>query len=237
MQLFFAENINGQNAILDRDESRHCQKVLRHRPGDQIHTIDGKGNMHICRIESFEQDHTRLKILDTHPQWGESAVMVRLAVSPLRLKDRFEWLIEKSVELGVNEIYPVVCERTDKYKSKFKHDRIEKLILTALKQSKRSKLPRLFPVMPLKEFLTYDFSGIRLIGYCEETLGIQVYNQKISASLQQTIFIGPEGDFTDEEVKLAQENGFVSVSLGDNRLRTETAGVYALSIFKMLREG
>lgn len=237
MQLFFAENIDGHNATLDRDESRHCQKVLRHIPGDVIHTIDGKGNMFLCRIQSFEKDHTRMEILETHPRWGESATTVRLAVSPLRLKDRFEWLIEKAVELGVNEIYPVICERTDKYKSKFKTDRIEKLILTALKQTKRSELPRLFPLMALEEFLQKDLEGIRLIGYCEEASMIQVHSREIATGLQQTVLIGPEGDFTEEEVQLAQGKGFTPVSLGENRLRTETAGIYALSIFKMLREG
>ncbi|MDX2249927.1 MAG: RsmE family RNA methyltransferase [Bacteroidia bacterium] len=236
MQIFFAEILSGQSGQLTEEEARHCQKVLRHQPGDRIHVTDGSGNMFLAQIQSFDRAGASLLILETYPGFGESGVKVRLAVSLLRLKDRFEWLMEKAVELGVTEIFPIICERTDKYKGKVKEDRLEKIILTALKQSKRSKLPLFHEAIPFQKFIHLPDNGFRILAWCESEQKIQLFSQDIQNASSVTLVIGPEGDFTHDEVQLARENGYEVVSLGEIRLRTETAAMYVLSVLKMLRE-
>ena len=234
MQIFLLNNTDGQKGWLNQKESKHCLKVLRHKPGDEIHTIDGLGNMFLARIESQDKLGLELTLLEKHENWGEHQVNISLAVSPLRLKDRFEWLMEKSVELGVNEIYPITCQRTDKYKAKFKEERIEKILFTALKQCMRSKKPILHPIQPIKSFIETHNSEGKFLASGKSELPFQRLAAEMSPFQSVCILIGPEGDFTEAEFDLAIENGFSSVSLGSNRLRTETAGVYGLSVLKMV---
>ncbi|MEZ4772054.1 MAG: RsmE family RNA methyltransferase [Bacteroidia bacterium] len=236
MQFFFADSISGQTAHLGNEEARHCQKVLRHLPGDNIYVTDGRGSMFLASIQSFSSSGAVLQILETYPGYGESNRNVRLAVSFLRLKDRFEWLMEKAVELGVTEIFPLICSRTDKFKGKIKEERLEKIILTALKQSARSKLPALHEPLSVEKFVQLPAEGFRALAWCETKHMLQTHETTIRQAATVTLMIGPEGDFTPEEANFAKENGYEIVSLGETRLRTETAAIYGLSIFKMLRE-
>lgn len=235
MQLFLVDKKDNQTGHLSASESRHCMRALRHSIGDEINCIDGKGNMYISQIDTYNKEIVSVKLLETFSGWGEHSANVRLVVSPLRLKDRFEWLIEKSVELGVNEIFPILCQRTDKYKSKFKTARLETLILTALKQCKRSSLPTLHPSQAIDSFLNQPHEGSAFVARGDSTDSLQSLSRTIQEAKTLTLLIGPEGDFTDEEMKLATDRGFQPVSLGTNRLRTETAGIYGLSIFKMIQ--
>ncbi|MEZ4826003.1 MAG: RsmE family RNA methyltransferase [Bacteroidia bacterium] len=236
MQVFIVESISGKNSSLSGEEARHCLKVLRHQPGDEIHVTDGNGSMYLARIQNTSASGVSLQILQELPGYGESPVNVRLAVSFLRLKDRFEWLMEKAVELGVTEIYPLVCARTDKFKGKIKEDRLGKIVLTALKQSARSRLPILHPPSSVEDFVQLPSDGIRILAWCETKDRIQLLDQEIRDASSVTLMIGPEGDFTEEEVTAARNHNFSIVSLGQTRLRTETAAIYGLSILKMLRE-
>ncbi|MEM7370519.1 MAG: RsmE family RNA methyltransferase [Bacteroidota bacterium] len=232
MQLFYLTRPSAEQGELNAIETRHCVKVLRHRIGDIIHAIDGQGNMYRARISQIYKDRTDLELLESRQNWGEHGKTLRLIVSPLRLKDRFEWLIEKAVELGVTEIFPIQCQRTDPYKSKFKPERIQTLMLTALKQCKRSRLPTLHPLQSLTSFLEQEREGPSFLAYCEAQSQMTHHQPKIVATSQLSILIGPEGDFTEEEVQQAQHQACFPVLLGDQRLRTETAALFALSQVK-----
>lgn len=235
MQIFLLEWIDMPHGRLGATETRHCMKVLRHQIGDQIFCIDGQGTGYQTRILSYEQQQTKLEIQEVLPNWGEHDTHLRLIVSPLRLKDRFEWLIEKAVELGVTEIFPVQCRRTDKHKAKFKPTRLETLILTATKQCKRSRIPTLHPLQTLNDFLSEEQSGLSYLAFCEAENLLQSHAAAIRAAPTLNLLIGPEGDFTEAEVEWAESHGFQQISLGEARLRTETAGLYALSVVKMLK--
>ncbi|MEL6652809.1 MAG: RsmE family RNA methyltransferase, partial [Bacteroidota bacterium] len=128
MQIFLLERIESSSGWLDPTETRHCIKVLRHKVGDEIWCIDGQGTAYQAVITAYDKEHTSLQLRQSYPGWGEHDRHIRLLVSPLRLRDRFEFMIEKAVELGVNEIVPISCQRTDKYQSKFKPSRIQTLI-------------------------------------------------------------------------------------------------------------
>lgn len=234
MQVFLIENAKGQSGRLNSDETRHCRKVLRHEVGDEIHGVDGEGHYFRARIEAFDQGVTRLQLLDRIDEWGEHGGSLCLAVSPLRLRDRFEFVIEKAVELGVTQIVPLQCTRTDKYKAKFKPERLQTILLTALKQCKRSRLPELLPLTPLDDWLAQPLPGSGYLAYCDEELPRQPLVQALALlpTRQATLLIGPEGDFTTEEAQQAHAAGYQPITLGDNRLRTETAALHALSLVK-----
>ncbi len=235
MQIFQAETIEFPLATLGPEESRHCIKVLRHQEGDLIYLTQGKGFLYQGRILTYDKRETQVEIVEIFEGFGEHSHQIKLAVSPLRLKDRFEWIMEKAVELGANEIIPLHCHRTDVYKATFKARRVESILITALKQSKRSQLPRLHEVRPFEDWIAEEMDGLKLMGWCEADTPVQHYTQKIKDQGSITLLIGPEGDFTDEEVELGQEAGFLPISLGENRLRTETAAIHALSFVKFLK--
>ena len=221
MQIFLGEVLEEDLGRLGAAEARHCVRVLRHGKGDLIYVIDGEGKMFKGKITQIHKDEVLWTIEHETKDWGEKRPFIRLGISPLRLKDRFEWAMEKAVELGVNEIFPLSCERTDAYKSKFKPTRIETILLTALKQSKRSRLPVLHPEQPIDHFLTSKYDGATFIAYCEANTELQAYTHEISKADTLTLLIGPEGDFSENEIALAVKANYKSVSLGNNRLRTE----------------
>ncbi len=235
MQIFLFEVTDFPVGRLGPEESRHCMKALRHQIGDELFCIDGVGCGYRARIMSYEAQSTQVEILESFPGWGEHGTPIRLIVSPLRLKDRFEWLVEKAVELGVSEIFPVQCRHTDKHKAKFKASRLETLILTATKQCKRSRIPVLHPLQTLNDFLSAAQEGLSFIAYCEAKTPLQQKQAELQSAVALNLLIGPEGDFTEAEVAWAESHGFQRVSLGAARLRTETAGMYGLSIFKMIK--
>ncbi|MCB0836748.1 MAG: 16S rRNA (uracil(1498)-N(3))-methyltransferase [Bacteroidetes bacterium] len=232
MQIFLLNHLEGTKGWLDQEETKHCLKVLRHKAGDEIHAIDGKGNMFLCQIEKETAEGLALNILSEHKKWGEKDIIIRLAVSPLRLRDRFEWILEKAVELGVDEIFPVNCHRTDKYKSKFKVDRAEKIIVTATKQCMRSVIPVLHPAQDFSQFIQSKQDGGLFLASASAPQSLQSYSLDNYQSV--TLLIGPEGDFTNQEMEDALKAGYQLAGLGNNRLRTETAAVYGLGVFKMM---
>jgi 16S rRNA (uracil1498-N3)-methyltransferase len=234
MQVFLIERVTNQGGWLNADETRHCRKVLRQHPGDELHTVDGAGQYYLARIEAFEGKETRLQVLAQHRDWGEHPGHLCLAVSPLRLRDRFEWIIEKAVELGATEIVPLSCARTDPYKSTFKPERLQGIMLTALKQCKRSRLPHLHPLTPLADWLQRPLTGAGLLAYCEDSLPRRPLSEALASGTPAslTLLIGPEGDFSPEEATQAHDAGYQPITLGDNRLRSETAAIHAMSLVK-----
>ena len=234
MQIFLGELLESNLGRLGPAEARHCVKVLRHQVGDLIHVVDGQGRMYQAKIIHTDKEEVRWIVEKLTDGWGEKSPLIRLAISPLRLKDRFEWAMEKAVELGVNEIFPIQCHRTDIHRSKFKSSRIETILLTALKQSKRSRLPVLHQTQSFSDFVSREYSGPAWLASCEADTLIQDYQEEIKKADTVSLLIGPEGDFTEEEVLEALHAGYRTISLGQNRLRSETAAIYGLSAFKVI---
>ncbi|MEL6674051.1 MAG: RsmE family RNA methyltransferase [Bacteroidota bacterium] len=237
MQLFLISSSDHKQGQLSAGETRHSLKVLRHQIGEEIHGIDGKGNYYRARLKAVIDQQAQLEILEHQKDWGEAPGRLVLAIAPLRLKDRFEWAIEKAVELGVTEIYPIQTQRVDPYKSKFKPERLRTIMVTAMKQCKRSRLPLLHDRLSWQEFLAHQPSlpNQKYLAWCEAEAPL---SERVQAApfADTLLVIGPEGDFSPEEIQQAQQKDFQLVSLGSTRLRTETAALYALSLLKARRD-
>jgi 16S rRNA (uracil1498-N3)-methyltransferase len=232
MTPFIFTAITEKSALLEGEEARHCMKVMRHRPGERVIGVDGKGQMLSCIILETHKDAVTLEIMEREAEWGEKPLQVWLAVSLLHKPDRFEWLMEKAVELGVNKIVPYVGKHT--VKTGFRPDRMERIMLAALKQCMRSRLPELVDAQPLAQALQHLPADLRLMGHIEgEVIGDGIATQ-LRAARSVALLIGPEGDFAPEELSAAANAGFTHVNLGTNRLRSETATIHLLSVVKHL---
>ncbi len=233
MEIFYAYETEGQTAFLDQEESAHCVRVLRHRAGDEIVVVDGCGNMHRCRLIDDSPKGAAAEILETVPDWGGHSYSLNMAVCPTKNNDRFEWFVEKATELGVDVISPVIGERSER--KVFKTERSRKIALSAMKQSLKARLPMVEEPVSVRDFILAHSGkgGIKMICYCfegeTERRSIEDVLGEASADASITVLIGPEGDFSPDEAKLAVENGFVPVHLGPSRLRTETAAVTAVT--------
>ena len=217
--------------VLNEENSRHIVQVLRMGEGRQINITDGLGT--ICTAEILEAHKKKciVKILDTLIQIAP-AKKVCIAISPVKNSSRFEWFLEKATEIGVTEIVPLTCERTEK--QYLKHDRLRGILISAMLQSQQSWLTILHEPIKFEKFVEENKSNNKFIAHCDEQnkislkeITIQLSNQLINHS---TILIGPEGDFTQEEIELALQNDFTPVALGNTRLRTETAALVAATL-------
>lgn len=225
MQVFYAPEIKGDTYTLDENESKHCIKVLRMTKGSGVRLIDGKGNLYEGIISNPDKKVCEVSITRIITDFEKRDYSLHIAISPIKNPERFEWFIEKSVEIGVNEITPLICHNTEK--QSIKTERINKLIISAMKQSLKAQKTKLNNSCLLSEFLKQDSKRIKIIAHCNETISRKSIADVYSKNNDATIMIGPEGDFTQDEIRLAIANGFISVHLGRSRLRTETAGVAA----------
>lgn len=231
MEIFHAAEIQGNMVSLDADQSAHCVRVLRHRTGDEITVVDGNGTMARCRLTDDSPKGAVAEILETVEGWGGHPYSLTMAVCPTKNNDRYEWFVEKATEVGVDVIVPVIGERSER--KVFKTDRSKKIALSAMKQSLKAKLPTIEEPIPVKDFIACKaVSGeLKLICYCfegdRERVSIEDALKGLPEGAEVTVMIGPEGDFSPEEARLAVENGFIPVHLGPSRLRTETAAVTA----------
>jgi 16S rRNA (uracil1498-N3)-methyltransferase len=225
MQIFYTTNISGNNALFSREESRHCIRVLRMSKGDTIYFTDGKDNLYEGIITGDDHDAMRASITGTKPAAGKRSYRLHMAVSPLKNEVRLEWFIEKAVEIGIDEITPLVCARTEK--KRFRRERLEGLILSAMKQSVKTLLPQLNEPVLFKDFVGIIPGKKKLIACCNEAYDRQAIIDTIKGEKDIIILVGPEGDFTTEEINLAVRAGYLTVHLGTSRLRTETAGIAA----------
>ena len=231
MELFYSRDIEGGICRLDHDESGHCVKVLRHRAGDVISVIDGCGTLYKCKITNDSHKGVEAMVLESNENWGGHAYNLHMAVCPTKNNDRYEWFAEKACEIGLDEISPVIGEHSER--RIFKTARIEKILVSAAKQSLKGAIPVVNEPLSVKEFITTEREGLKLIAYCFED--DRVPRRSIKEVLQTyegtdiTVLIGPEGDFSHEEAELAIANGFIPVHLGDSRLRTETAALTAVA--------
>lgn len=231
MELFYTDNIVGESAYLDSAESNHCIKVLRHSIGELIHFTDGIGTLYSGEIVSASPKEVVLQIVGQERDYKKRDYHLHMAVAPPKNSARFEWFLEKAVELGVDEITPLECKHS--LRRNFNHTRGEKIVLSAMKQSLKTTLPILSPITKFEDFIestSPDQSSLKLIGHCREG-----DKKPIIALLNKykreriVVLIGPEGDFSIEEIDLAVQSSFIPFSLGQSRLRTETAALTAVS--------
>ena len=234
MELFYSNEIEGGICRLDKDESGHCAKVLRHRCGDEISVIDGCGTLYRCRITSDSPKGVEAMILSSEENWGGHSYNLHMAVCPTKNNDRYEWFAEKACEVGLDRISPVIGEHSER--RVFKTSRLEKILVSAAKQSLKAAVPSVSEPVSVKEFIK-EFGGqdrkvLRMIAYCFEDE--RVPRRSIKEVLEGfdgdeiIAMIGPEGDFSKAEAEMALEHGFIPVHLGASRLRTETAAVTAV---------
>ena len=233
MEIFYTYEIDGASALLDSDESAHCVKVLRHRVGDELTVVDGDGNMYRCRLTDDSPKQAAAEVLETVPGWGGHSYSLNMAVCPTKNNDRFEWFVEKATELGVDVISPVIGERSER--KVLKVERSRKIALSAMKQSLKAKLPIVEEPVSVRDYILKhsEDSSVKMICYCFEGEASRRSINDVLGGLPLgstvTVMIGPEGDFSPEEARLAVEHGFVPVHLGPSRLRTETAAVTAVT--------
>lgn len=248
MELFYSRDIEGGICRLDHDESGHCIKVLRHRAGDEISVIDGCGTLYTCRITSDSHKGVEAMVLSSQENWGGHPYRLHMAVCPTKNNDRYEWFAEKACEIGMDEVTPVIGEHSER--RIFKIARIEKILVSAAKQSLKGAVPTVNEPISVKEFIErYGASGqsgdvdgnggegisspLKLIAYCFEDERAPRKSIKEVLNTYEgdkiIILIGPEGDFSHAEAELALANGFIPVHLGDSRLRTETAALTAVA--------
>jgi 16S rRNA (uracil1498-N3)-methyltransferase len=229
MHSFFAEHISHQIISLNEEESMHASRVLRLQSGDKIILLDGKGS----RAEAIIQEphHKKCTVQVSADVYHEEkpSQALHIAMAPTKNIDRFEWFLEKATEIGISRITPLLTSNSER--KVINTERLHKILLAAMKQSQRLYLPSLDELTPIRNFLEMtDLSAQRMIAHCEESEKL-FYTQEINQQQSLCLLIGPEGDFSTTEIEQAINKGFKPVSLGKARLRTETAGVYAVSLY------
>jgi 16S rRNA (uracil1498-N3)-methyltransferase len=226
MQLFYAPEITLPRYTLSEEESKHCVRVLRMGIGDELHITDGKGSLHRCKIVEDNVKRCMVEVIETHEEYEKLPYHLAIGIAPTKNIDRLEWFLEKATEVGISEIYPLLTEHSER--KEIKHEREERVITSAVKQSLKAYHPTLHALTPVRKLIASNFDGDKFIAHCNSELGEREYLGKLLKKGGKTlILIGPEGDFSPEEINFALENGFKAISLGKERLRTETAALVA----------
>ena len=230
MQLFYCPELLNDASFLSKEESSHCFKVLRKKVGDHIHVIDGVGGFYEAEITIASQKKVIFNVIKKWNQ-PQNPYSLHIAIAPTKNNDRFEWFLEKATEIGIDEVTPIICEHSER--KMIKNERMEKIIISAAKQSLKSKLPKINKVTSFNDFMNKKHSSHCFIAHCLSSQKNKLKNEVVSES---TILIGPEGDFSTLEVEVALKNNFIPISLGSSRLRTETAGVIACHTIALYHE-
>lgn len=224
MQLFYTPNIEktDKQIVFPKDESRHIAKVLRKNAGDTLKVTNGKGSLFTAEIIEANPKQCLAKVIKVEEE-ASKPYRLHLVVAPTKMNDRYEWFLEKATEIGIDEITPIICDHSER--KTIKLNRYERVLQSAMKQSLHYNLPILNEAISFSGFITTETEGQKFIAHCED--GMERFSLKNQAKPQEniTILIGPEGDFSPEEIKLALKNNWKPVSLGESRLRTETAAI------------
>lgn len=231
MIIFYAPDIE-HTLTLPESDSQHAVRVLRMQPGAELTVIDGRGFSYRCRLLDAHSRHASVVIEAKEAMplcWRQQ---LTVAVSPTKHNDRMEWLVEKLTEIGVNRIVPLLSRRSER--KEIKVERLEKIAVAAMKQSLKAVLPVIEPMMPVKRFIEQCTVEQRFIAHCDEDSPRQLLSHLYRPFTDAAIMIGPEGDFAPDEVKLALSSGWLPVTLGDNRLRTETAALVGCDTFHII---
>lgn len=230
MQLFYLPEVDARMATLDAVESKHLVRVLRKKTGDILHATDGQGHRLTCTLVDANPKSAVLEVTERMAVPPRPAVLT-LAVAPTKNMDRLEWLVEKATEIGIERIVPVLCEHSER--KVVKHERLLRIATSAMKQSLRAHLPEIQPLTPLSTFISSCTAPNRVVCHLDESNPGPALQSHLQPGLETAVLIGPEGDFSPEEIAGAQSAGFVPVTLGAARLRTETAALAAVHIFAL----
>ena len=232
MIIFYCEDIE-TNPVLSEEDSAHAVRVLRHVEGDEVTVVDGKGRFYRCAITAAHPKHCALQILDVRAEehWPYS---VELAIAPTKNLDRMEWWLEKATEMGLDRFTPLRCRCSER--KEIKTERLCRIATSAMKQSLKATLPRIDEMTDIKAFLAEPFEGQKFIAHCMDDQPRKLLSHEVKAGMAVRVLIGPEGDFTADEVALAIKNGYVPVSLGNQRLRTETAALASVHTIHIINE-
>ncbi|MEW7291674.1 16S rRNA (uracil(1498)-N(3))-methyltransferase [Aquimarina sp. 2304DJ70-9] len=225
MQLFYNNTLieSSTEIKFSREESKHIAKVLRKKEGDILHITNGKGFLFTATI-TFSNPSQCIATIDSYEKQEKRTYRLHLAVAPTKMNDRYEWFLEKATEIGIDEITPIICDHSER--KIIKPERFERILLSAMKQSLQCYLPKLNPAISFSEFISQKNNDQLLIAHCEETKK-QSLKTTLKPKSNTTILIGPEGDFSTKEIDLALSHGYIPVTLGETRLRTETAAMVA----------
>lgn len=234
MQLFYTPDILDNVYLLSEEESKHCVKVLRLREGDSLFLTNGLGTLYKAEIIEAKPKACSLKVTETLVDFEKRNYRLHIAIAPTKNIDRFEWFLEKATEIGIDEITPLICEHSER--KIIKPERLERVVIAAMKQSLKAYKPVINPLTTIKDFFTKDHSSSNnYIAHCHEG-NKEILKSVYSHNENACILIGPEGDFSPQEVGMATGNGFQAVSLGNARLRTETAGVVACHTISIINQ-
>lgn len=230
---FYAPDIQ-ECLRLPIEEARHCIRVLRHKTGDIIEVGDGKGSIYECRIVAITKDDVSLEIITSIECLKPWKGTISVAVAPPKNVERIEWMVEKITEIGVDSIIPVRCARSER--KDLRIDRIEKIVISSMKQALQPSVPLLHSMLSFSDLMimTRDYDG-KYIAFCGEDSDKKELADVINTESNCVILIGPEGDFTENEVATAKQYGYVPVALGSSRLRTETAAIVAADTFHIVQ--
>jgi len=224
MQLFYTDNTDNQ-FTLNSEESKHITKSLRKKEGDVLNFTDGKGNLLIAEIISSDLRKTRVKVIEKIDKEKGHNYYLHIAIAPTKNMDRFEWFLEKATEIGIDEITPIICDRSER--KVVRTERCNRILLSAMKQSLKFHKPKLNESISFTDFIKKDLEGSKYIAHCEKSDKIELKDKETEK--KTLILIGPEGDFSPTEIEKATNNNCRAISLGNSRLRTETAGLFAVT--------
>ena len=234
MQLFYTPDINSDEYTLSKEESKHCIQVLRKKIGDIIYLVDGKGGFYKAILIGDNPKSCHLKIDNVERNYGKSDLHIHIAIAPTKMNERFEWFLEKSTEIGINEITPILCEHSER--KILKLERMNKILVAAMKQSNQAYLPKLNSAVSFDSFVNNNTVEERYIAHCIENHKKKQLNEVIKKGTNTLVLIGPEGDFSQKEIDYALKHGFSAVSLGKNRLRTETAAIVSCHTINLINQ-
>jgi len=234
-KLFYTPDFVGNtiNYTMPEEESQHAVKVLRMQAGERIHLINGQGGLFEAEIVNPHAKRCELKILSSMFEFGKRKTHLHIAIAPTKMNERLEWFLEKATEIGIDEITPVICRYSERKEVKLA--RLEKILVAAMKQSVKAYLPKLNEACTFDELINNSTASQKFIAHCYEE-DKRMLKEVYTKGSDSLILIGPEGDFSPEEIHKAIQVGFIPVSLGNSRLRTETAGVVACHTVNLLNE-
>ena len=233
MNLFYTSKINDDFHTLNEEESRHCKKVLRLKIGDSINLTDGVGGLFEAEIIDDSSKQLKVRIIKTSSEFGKRNFKLHIAIAPTKNISRFEWFLEKATEIGIDEITPLISNYSER--KVVKNERLNKVITSAIKQSIKAYHPILNSTTNFKEFIKKEQNCQKFIAHCEDDKKENLKDlYKFGSDV--LILIGPEGDFSRDEIELAKKAGFIPISLGESRLRTETAGIVACHTVNLIND-
>lgn len=232
MHLFYTPNIKSDTYTLDKDESKHCIKVLRLSIGDKIQLIDGRGGFYTAEIIDDNIKACKVKCIEHIKEFKKRPYSLHIAIAPTKNIDRIEWFMEKCTEIGIDSFTSLLCDHSER--KIVKDDRLERIITSAVKQSIKAYHPVLNPITKFNDFINQEHKGQKFIAHCEEGQEKKLLQDLYIQNSDVTILIGPEGDFSPSEIEMALSAGFKEISLGESRLRTETAGIVACHTINLI---